>query len=86
MTKVIDLVKDNIIPTILIGLSVIMLIVFIILLIKRPKKKKGKKVEKIEVPSGIQRIEKLNYKKCKWCGGQVPKDDNICMNCGEIPG
>ena len=86
MDKIIDYVKENPIPMVVIGVSLIMLFVVIILLIRRPKKKKEKKVEKIEMSKGMQRFEKLHYKKCKWCGGQVPMEDNICMNCGEIPG
>jgi len=51
----------------------------------RNSKSKKEEKDKIEVDTSVDRFEKLNFKKCRQCGGEVPKEDNICPHCNQIP-
>ena len=33
----------------------------------------------------MERFQKLNFKKCRQCGGDVPMEDQICPTCNQIP-
>ena len=54
---------------------------------KKPKQSLGKKEwkKKADINAEVNRVEKLNFKKCRACGENVPKDDNICQSCSAIP-
>jgi len=48
------------------------------------KKLKDKK-DKAKFNDAIESFEAKNFKKCGHCGENVPKGDNICQSCNQIP-
>ena len=48
------------------------------------KRKKEEKNQK-KFQQSVERFEAMNFKKCPHCNENVPKDDNICMSCNQVP-
>jgi len=52
-------------------------------------KKQQKDVKKVDadeqIKAEVERAEKLNLKKCRNCGADVPQSDKICMSCNQEP-
>jgi len=67
----------------IIALAVVAVLAYFSFFYHRGKKKEKK--NKKEFDMSVERFENLNFKKCRQCGGEVPKDDNICPNCNQIP-
>jgi len=81
MDQVIEFAKDNL-AFIVFGLATVLLFaVMLTFFLKRPKKV----VDKIKFEKNLQQAEKNHYKKCNKCNSDVPKDDNICQSCNQVP-
>ena len=85
MDQLIDFVKENLLPCVLILVGFIFLVIVLIFFFKKPKLKNKKTREQVKFDQGLERFEKVHFKKCSKCGGNVPLQDNLCQNCGEIP-
>ena len=84
MDIVIDFVMDNLVPLCL-GLGAFIVLVIAIIILSKKSKKVKEKSDKAKFDISVERFEKRHYKKCNKCGGNVPIEDNLCQNCGDIP-
>jgi len=74
---------------ILIALSSVTILIVLMMLLSRKKKTKPEISEAVkretDVDHNVAVAEQHFYKQCRNCGGDVPKAENICMHCNQIP-
>ena len=80
-----DFIKDNTILVVTIAGCILFAIIFALVWHFRKRPERREKRDSKKFNDSIERFERTHYKKCLKCGGNVPIEDNICMNCGEIP-
>jgi len=81
MEQIIEFVKSNIPFVVFCVATILLLSLMLVFFLKRPKKI----VDKAKFEKNMDVVERNLFKKCNKCGGSVPKEDNLCQNCGEVP-
>lgn len=81
MDQIIEFVKGNLPLIVFCAATLLLLVVMLVVFLKRPKKV----VDKAKFEENMNTVERNLFKKCNKCGGSVPKEDNLCQNCGQTP-